>query len=516
MEKLINLYRAWCGRQPRYCRQLSGAGSNRTYIRITGGEGQTVIGVIGTSRDENHAFVSLARHFTNKRLPVPEILAVSGDELRYLQTDLGDVSLFDAIRGGRDAGGRYNQHEKQLLVNAIKALPDIQIRGAQGLDWNCCYPQPEFNVDSVRFDLNYFKYCFLKTTELDFHELKLEANFRMFAKDLVSEPSNSFLYRDFQARNIMIDKQGKPYFIDFQGGRKGAFYYDLASFLWQASAKYPFKLRRELVYEYYYSLKNYTEVPSVRHFVERLSQFVLFRMLQVLGAYGFRGYFERKKYFLDSIPPAMENLRDLLKIGSQAFPYPYLMEILERLTQLPQFAPAEASAPVRRDGFRTSDFNIYESHPQDGPATFSKYDGKGPLVVRVFSFSYRKGIPEDSSGNGGGYVFDCRSTHNPGRYEPYKKLTGLDESVIRFLENDGEILTFLAHVYDLADHHVQRYIQRGFTSLMFSFGCTGGQHRSVYCAQHLAEHLHEKFGIEVHITHREQGISQVLTTSKTF
>ncbi|WP_314739566.1 phosphotransferase [Hoylesella pleuritidis] len=516
MEKLINLYRAWCGRQPRYCRQLSGAGSNRTYIRITGGEGQTVIGVIGTSRDENHAFVSLARHFTNKRLPVPEILAVSGDELRYLQTDLGDVSLFDAIRGGRDAGGRYNQHEKQLLVNAIKALPDIQIRGAQGLDWNCCYPQPEFNVDSVRFDLNYFKYCFLKATELDFHELKLEANFRMFAKDLVSEPSNSFLYRDFQARNIMLDGQGKPYFIDFQGGRKGPFYYDLASFLWQASAKYSFKLRRELVYEYYYSLKNYTEVPSVRHFVERLSQFVLFRMLQVLGAYGFRGYFERKKYFLDSIPPAMENLRDLLKIGPQAFPYPYLMEILERLTQLPQFAPAEVSAPVRRDGFRTSDSNIYEAHPQDGPATFSKYDGKGPLVVRVFSFSYRKGIPEDSSGNGGGYVFDCRSTHNPGRYEPYKKLTGLDESVIRFLEDDGEILTFLAHVYDLADHHVQRYIQRGFTSLIFSFGCTGGQHRSVYCAQHLAEHLHEKFGIEVHITHREQGISQVLTTSKTF
>lgn len=516
MEKLINLYRAWCGRQPRYCRQLSGAGSNRTYIRITGGEGQTVIGVIGTSRDENHAFVSLARHFTNKRLPVPEILAVSGDELRYLQTDLGDVSLFDAIRGGRDAGGRYNQHEKQLLVNAIKALPDIQIRGAQGLDWNCCYPQPEFNVDSVRFDLNYFKYCFLKATELDFHELKLEANFRMFAKDLVSEPSNSFLYRDFQARNIMLDGQGKPYFIDFQGGRKGPFYYDLASFLWQASAKYSFKLRRELVYEYYYSLKNYTEVPSVRHFVERLSQFVLFRMLQVLGAYGFRGYFERKKYFLDSIPPAMENLRDLLKIGPQAFPYPYLMEILERLTQLPQFAPAEVSAPVRRDGFRTSDSNIYEAHPQDGPATFSKYDGKGPLVVRVFSFSYRKGIPEDSSGNGGGYVFDCRSTHNPGRYEPYKKLTGLDEPVIRFLEDDGEILTFLAHVYDLADHHVQRYIQRGFTSLMFSFGCTGGQHRSVYCAQHLGEHLHEKFGIEVHITHREQGISQVLTTSKTF
>lgn len=515
MEKLIELYRTWCGKRPTACKQLPGSGSNRTYVRMTDNVGQTVIGVIGTSRDENHAFVSLARHFTAKRLPVPEILAVSDDELRYLQTDLGDMSLFDALRGGRDAGGRYNQKEKQLLVNTIRALPNIQIRGAQGLDWSCCYPQPELNTDSVLFDLNYFKYCFLKATELDFHELKLEANFRMLAKDLVSEPSDSFLYRDFQARNIMLDAQGNPYFIDFQGGRKGPFYYDLASFLWQASAKYPFKLRRELVYEYYNSLKNYTEVPSVRHFVDRLSLFVLFRTLQVLGAYGFRGYFERKKHFLDSIPPAMTNLRDLLKMNADVFPYPYLMDMLKRLTELPQFVPAEASMPIRSDGFRISNSNVYAAHPQDGPATFSKYDGKGPLVVRVFSFSYRKGIPEDTSGNGGGYVFDCRSTHNPGRYEPYKKLTGLDEPVIRFLEDDGEILSFLDHVYSLADHHVQRYIQRGFTSLMFSFGCTGGQHRSVYSAQHLAEHIHDKFGVEVHITHREQNISQVLTTTQT-
>ena len=510
MEKLINLYRAWCGRQPRYCRQLSGAGSNRTYIRITGGEGQTVIGVIGTSRDENHAFVSLARHFTNKRLPVPEILAVSGDELRYLQTDLGEMSLFDAIRGGRDAGGRYNQHEKQLLVNAIKALPDIQIRGAQGLDWNCCYPQPEFNVDSVRFDLNYFKYCFLKTTELDFHELKLEANFRMFAKDLTSEKMEAFLYRDFQARNIMLDANGKPQFIDFQGGRKGPYYYDLASFLWQASAKYSFKLRRELVFEYYNSLKHFTEVPSKRHFVNRLSLFVLFRLLQVLGAYGFRGYFERKKHFIDSIPPAIQNLRDVLDLGEKMFPYPYLLDMLRRLTQLPQFAHIEQPAKNRTDGYKVAEKDVYKANPLDGPATFSKYDGKGPLVVRVFSFSFRKGIPEDTSGNGGGYVFDCRSTHNPGRYEPYKKITGLDEAVIRFLEDDGEILEFLRPVYKLADHHVERYMQRGFTNLMFSFGCTGGQHRSVYCAQHLAEHLNKKYGIEVRITHREQGIEQVL------
>ena len=255
-------------------------------------------------------------------------------------------------------------------------------------------------------------------------------------------------------------------------------------------------------------LKHYVEVDEKR-FRSRLRLFVLFRILQVLGAYGFRGYFERKKHFLESIPPAMSNLRELLSCES-ACPYPYLRELLTRLLQLPQFQP-EQQPPIRRkDGFRTTEDNVYKSHPADGPATFSKFDGKGPLRVRVFSFSYRKGIPDDESGNGGGYVFDCRSTHNPGRYEPYKQLTGLDEPVIRFLEDDGEILTFLDSVYRLADAHVERYLQRGFTDLMFSFGCTGGQHRSVYSAQHLAEHLHKKYGIEVDINHREQGIHSVL------
>ena len=510
MDKLIELYTEWAGAEPAGVEKLPVQGSNRAYYRLTDADGMSVVGCVGTSRDENHAFIYLARHFAKRRIPVPKLLAVSGDELRYLQEDLGEQSLFDAIRGGREAGGRYNQREKRLLVSAIRELPNIQLRGARGLDWSNCYPQPEFDIDSVLFDLNYFKYCFLKPTELDFNELKLEANFRLFAKDLTSEPMDSFLYRDFQARNIMLDANDHPYFIDFQGGRKGPFYYDLASFLWQASAKYSFKLRRELVYEYYDALKNYTEVPSVRHFVNRLSLFVLFRTLQVLGAYGFRGCFERKKHFLDSIPPAIQNLRDVLKMGEKVFPYPYMLEMLRRLTELPRFAQLEQPAVNRADGFRITAQNIYRAHPQDGPATYSKYDGKGPLVVRVYSFSYRKGIPEDPSGNGGGYVFDCRSTHNPGRYEPYKKLTGLDEPVIRFLEDDGEILQFLESVYRLADHHVKRYIQRGFTSLMFSFGCTGGQHRSVYSAQHLAEHLHNKFGVEVIVNHREQNICQVL------
>ena len=508
MEALRKLYEQWKGKAPVQTERLAGAGSNREYYRMTDGEGQSVIGCIGTSRDENHAFVCLTRHFTRRQLPVPQILAVSNDELRYLQTDLGDQSLFDALRVGREAGGRYTQQERALLVKTIRELPNIQMRGARGLDWSCCYPQPEFDQDSVLFDLNYFKYCFLKATGLDFHELKLEANFRMLAKDLTAETCDAFLYRDFQARNVML-VDGEPRFIDYQGGRKGPFYYDLASFLWQASAKYPDKLRRDLIAEYYDSLKNYTEVPSERHFKARLDLFVLFRTLQVLGAYGFRGYFERKRHFIDSIPPAMDNMRNLLK-NSTVDAYPYLKEVLSNMCQLPQFAPQKVVVPKRADGYKTTESNVYKPHPQDGPATFSKYDGTGPLVVRVFSFSYRKGIPEDESGNGGGYVFDCRSTHNPGRYEPYKQLTGLDEPVIRFLEDDGEITVFLQSVYRLADAHVERYLQRGFTSLMFSFGCTGGQHRSVYSAQHLAEHIHEKYGIEVRICHREQGINQVL------
>ena len=482
MQKLLELYKKWSGAEPQQTEKLAGAGSNREYYRLTAADGTSVVGCVGTSRDENHAFVYLAKHFAKRQLPVPQVLAVSDDELRYLQTDLGTVSLFDAIRGGREAGGRYTLKEQELLKRTIRQLPNIQLRGARELDFTNCYPQPEFDTNSVLFDLNYFKYCFLKATELDFHELKLEADFRLLAKDLTeADDEQCFLYRDFQARNVMLTNNQEPYFIDFQGGRRGPYYYDLASFLWQASAKYPHKLRRELVYEYYNALKQYTEVPTPHRFVERLSLFVLFRQLQVLGAYGFRGYFERKAHFIESIPPAIQNIRELL--DERDFPYPYLTDILSRLTEMPRFQYVEATAS-RADGYKTTNLNPYKPHPQDGPATFSKYDAQGPLVVRVFSFSYTKGIPEDESGNGGGYV--------------------------RFLEDDGEILTFLDSVYRLADAHVARYIQRGFTSLMFSFGCTGGQHRSVYSAQHLAEHIHEKFGIEVRICHREQKITQTL------
>ena len=261
----------------------------------------------------------------------------------------------------------------------------------------------------------------------------------------------------------------EPYFIDFQGGRRGPIYYDVASFVWQARAKYPSATKERMLDSYLEALAAYRTVDR-NAFMSRLDLFILFRLLQVLGAYGFRGLIEHKANFVTSIPAAISELKAMTDRFSSL--YPYLTQTLERLCALPRF----------------------DELPSDGV-----------LEVRVFSFSFKKGIPQDPTGNGGGYVFDCRSIHNPGRYEPYKKLTGRDEPVIRFLEDDGEVFGFLEHVYGVVDPHVETYARRGFSSLMVSFGCTGGQHRSVYCAEHLAAHLREKYpDIRVRLRHREQ------------
>lgn len=437
---------------------ITQAGSNRQYFRIIVGM-ETYIGVVGTSREENHAFVSLARHFAERGLNVPKVLAVSDDETVYIQEDLGTQSLYDAISDGRGHSGDYSEEEIKLLEGTIAALPRFQTEGGKGLDYSVCYPQPEFDKRNIMFDLNYFKYCFLKQSGVDFHELRLEDDFEAFAEDLLRDSGPwGFMIRDFQARNVML-RDGTPYYIDFQGGRHGPMLYDVASFLWQASARFSPQLRERLFNVYA------ENCPDRKLQWKDLRLLVLFRTLQVLGAYGYRGLYERKKHFIDSIPPAIENLKSLLDVAEK---YPHLHETLTKLVK------------------------VHTPH----------------LTVRVFSFSYKKGIPEDKSGNGGGYVFDCRATNNPGRYEQYKKLTGLDQPVIDFLEADGEILAFLDSVYKLADAHVARYIERGFTNLMFSFGCTGGQHRSVYSAQHLAEHIHEKYGVEVILVHREQNIEK--------
>ncbi len=489
-ERLIELYTRHFGAAPSSVRQLPGAGSNRRYYRIEAADGATYIGCIGTSAEENRSFIALSRHFCSQQLPVPQVLCASDDSSVYIQQDLGTLSLFDYVREGREAGGNYSEAEQAMLRRVMGDLPDLQFRGGSPDVFRHCYPQAEMDRTSVMFDLNYFKYCFLKLSGLEFNEYTLQADFDRLCGDLLCEDADTFLYRDFQARNVML-YGGKPYYIDFQGGRRGPIYYDVASFLWQASARYGDDLRRQLIDVYWQSLQRYitsADAPACyrgltrEHFLRRLHLFVFFRILQVLGAYGYRGLWEKKRHFIDSIAPALDNLRAELRLGSAAA-YPCLQSVLSRLT---------ADTPRQL---------------LDKIATLEPHKR---LIVRVFSFSFKKGIPEDASGNGGGYVFDCRSTNNPGRYAEYKSVTGLDQSVIDFLERDGEILQFLSSVYPLVDFHTQRWLDRGFTDLQISFGCTGGQHRSVYCAQHVAEHLHRKFGVEVHLCHREQGIRQVL------
>ncbi|MCR5050770.1 MAG: phosphotransferase [Paludibacteraceae bacterium] len=470
-------------------------GSNRVYTREQDGN-QTVIRVEGTNRDENRAFIYLARHFASQGLPVPHVLWVSDDEMSYTQQDLGDTSLFDAIRHGRETGC-FLPEEKELLARTIRALAHIQIVGARGLDWSRCFPVPAMDERSVRWDLNYWKYCFLKGTKIEFSEPLLEDDFDRLVEKILSpmrgeQDRGYFLYRDMQSRNVMLcDDQ--PYFIDFQGGRRGPTQYDVASFLWQAKANMPAALREELIEAYLDECdgewaKGQME-ESRAEWKKRLPHFVLFRTLQVLGAYGYRGYFERKQHFLESIPNALRNLQELFAQHSD------LRELYPEIYRLSNLLAAHGLLP---DSTSTID---------DQPSEISN---PSELTVTVYSFSFKKGIPEDKSGNGGGYVFDCRSTHNPGKYDEYKTLTGLDQPVIDFLEKDGEILTFLESVYRLVDHHVERFIERGFSHLQVSFGCTGGQHRSVYSAEHVAQHIHDKYGVHVHLIHRERKIDRNL------
>ena len=413
----------------------------------------------------------LSRHFREKGLRVPAVLSVSEDGLSYLQEDLGEKVLFNMVSEGRESAV-YSTWETDLLCRTIEQLPKLQFAGARGLDWEKCMYQ-RFDGRMVDFDLNYFKYCFLKATGLEFNEVRLQEDFERLKADLLEEDSETFMHRDFQARNILIH-EGEPWIIDFQGGRRGPIYYDVASFVWQARSRFPEELKQKLIQSYLRALRSYREVDE-EQFTGRLRLFVLFRTLQVLGAYGFRGYFEKKPHFLASVPYALANLRTLLQTPFSA--YPHLNDILLQLTQMPQF----------------------NELPQDNR-----------LEVHIYSFAYKKGIPPDTTGNGGGYVFDCRSINNPGKYEHYRQFNGNDPEVIRFLEDDGEVTTFLESVYKLLDAHVQRFVERKFTHLQVCFGCTGGQHRSVYCAEHLGKYLSHKYNIKVTLTHREMNIEKIL------
>jgi len=488
-DQIKELYTRFIGQEPVSVESINGSASNRLYLRLYASDGTSVVGVGCPDPLEMRAFCELDKSLYDQGIRVPKVLAQEGT--CYLQEDLGKTSLYDLIAQCQKAGD-WSSEVVSLLEQVMRDLVDIQFKGLSGFDLSHCCGQQHFSEVNIRWDLNYFKYCFLKGTGVTIDELKLQADFDRLEKDLLdasetSLKSETFLYRDFQSRNVMV-RDGKPYYIDFQGGYEGPFFYDVASFLWQSRADYPDDLRERLIRVYYQTLLKYIDLPE-SEFRSNLDRFAFFRMLQVLGAYGFRGIFERKAAFLS---PISKTLQMIQSSGSE---YAYIQQLIEAVWQTP-FGKGLASQ-ISND--------------------------KCQLTVRITSFSFKRGIPDDFSGNGGGFVFDCRAPHNPGRYKEYKHITGLDQPVIDFLEGRdtnpehapiGSELTmpqYLEHVYALVDPAVETYLLRGFTHLMVSFGCTGGQHRSVYGAQHLAEHL-KALHPDLHIilTHREQNIVQEL------
>ena len=449
---LKEAYKRQFGCAPDSVARISAGGSNRKYIRMSSAAA-SAIASIGTVKAENKAFLYMSRHLAAEGLNVPQIYYASRDGMSYLQQDLGDLSLAGALKR-ESASGRYGASAKALLADVVGTLPDIQYKGGRGMDWSVCYPSQCFDARMVEWDLSYFKYCFLKLTSFEIDEEALQDDFDALSRQLLSVPCDCFMYRDFQSRNVMLT-DGVPYFIDYQGGRRGPAHYDLVSFLWQARMRYPAKLKDELTEVYLDSLQAYKEVDRAV-FRQQLQHFALFRTLQVLGAYGYRGLHEGKGHFLQSIPAALMNLKELASALKED--YPYIFKMARSLSGDPELM----KVPQMKEGV---------------------------LTVEVCSFSFRKGMPRDFSGNGGGYVFDCRGLNNPGRYRRYDNSTGLDEDVIAFIEEDGGAAEYLSHIYPVAEKHVAKYIERGFDHLMFSFGCTGGQHRSVYCAHALAGHL---------------------------
>lgn len=464
-EEIRKLCVKWCGKEPLSIDALAGAGSPRRYYRVYVDD-KTIVATCGDDMAENKAFVYQSQHFLDCGLPVPQVFAVNDDTTVYLQSDLGDTSLFDILSNSHEEAGQYVEASMRMLAR-------FHYGGSRGLDFSRCFPVAEMDRRSVMWDLNYFKYSFLKPSGVPFSESALEDDFEKFADFLLDgmNECQTVMLRDFQSRNVMIVAGRHPYLIDYQGCRKGPACYDIVSFLWQAKARFTEGERSHNIDVYLDEAKRYG-IDGAR-LRSQMPLFALFRSLQVLGAYGFRGLFEQKAHFLTSIPEAVDNLEKLL--SSVPVSLSELRAVCERLCAVSSF---------RRQ-----------------PA------GRG-LTVRVMSFSYKKGVPRDMSGNGGGFVFDCRAIHNPGRYEEYKQLTGMDKPVIDFLERNGEILTFLDNAYGLVDASVERYVKRGFSDLMICFGCTGGRHRSVYSAEAMARHIHEKYGVEVILCHREQSVNR--------
>ena len=442
-------------------------GSGRNIIRLANAN-LSAIGILYDVREENVAFLEFSRHFRRHGLPVPEVYAEDLSHGAYLEEDLGDTTLFEFLSNNR-AGQNIAPQVVEAYRQVVAVLPRFQIEAGRGLNYKLCYPRASFDRQSIAWDLNYFKYYFLRLAAIPFNEQALEDDFGRLTKFLLSAPRDYFLYRDFQSRNVMW-RQGRPFFLDYQGGRKGALQYDIASLLYDAKADLPPELRQQLLEHYLDTLAGFITLPR-EAFMQYYYAYVYARIMQALGAYGFRGFYERKTHFLQSVPYALKNLRWLLHQVKLPIALPALLEAFTNML---------------------------------GSEKLQSLGSEGEnLVVRIFSFSFHRGLPKDESGHGGGFIFDARSLPNPGREARFSALTGKDAPVIDYLNQQESVHQFLAGVMSLVDASVSNYQSRGFKSLMVSFGCTGGQHRSVYLAEQLANRLRGRNGLEVVVRHRD-------------
>jgi aminoglycoside/choline kinase family phosphotransferase len=440
-------------------------GSGRVIVRLAGA-GHDAIGILYSVREENVAFLEFSRHFRRHGLPVPAIYAEDLKLGAYLEEDLGDTTLFEFLSDNR-SGDTIAPQAVEAYRKVIAVLPRFQVEAGRDLNYKVCYPRASFDRQSIAWDLNYFKYYFLRLAGVPFNEQALEIDFTRLTKFLLGADHDYFLYRDFQSRNIML-RDGQPWFLDYQGGRKGALQYDIASLLYDGKADLPPALRQQLLDHYLDCLAGSISLKR-EAFMEHYYAFVYVRILQALGAYGFRGFYERKAHFLQSVPYALKNLRWLAQHVKLPIALPALLDALERMS---------SSERLQQSATRAAG-----------------------LVVHIFSFSFHHSMPTDESGNGGGFVFDARSLPNPGREEEFRLLTGRDAAVIDYLNSQPSVQEFLSHATSLVDASVTTYRKRGFSSLMVSFGCTGGQHRSVYLAEQLAKHLRGTAGVEVVLQH---------------
>jgi aminoglycoside/choline kinase family phosphotransferase len=466
-DNLKSLFKKTFGSVPETVLPLKGDGSARRLFRLRGA-GRSVIGAVGPDKLENTAFVEFSKHFRREGLPVPEIYACELSKNIYLEEDLGDMTLFQFMLKER-AGSGLPASVLAAYKKTLDWLPRFQMKAGYTLDYKYCHPRESFDRQSIMWDLNYFKYYFLRLSKIQFSEAKLEDDFNALASFLLEADTSYFVYRDFQSRNVML-RDGEPYFIDYQGGRKGALQYDAASLLYDAKADIPPETRRELL-EYYLKTAQIAGKVNKAGFMRHYYAYVYIRIMQALGAYGLRGFYEGKTHFLQSVPYAVKNIEWLLRYAEMPVKLPELTRIFKSMT---------ASAYLRQFGA-----------------------AKSGLTVRVSSFSYRKGLPADESGHGGGFIFDCRSLPNPGREEKFAPQTGRDADVRAFLAGLPQVGEFLEGIFRLVDTAVENYQSRNFTDLMVSFGCTGGRHRSVYCAERLYKHLTEKYRMKVELQHRE-------------